>query len=397
MGDAMRERLAAIALCLLIPLGSLTPPPAVAAPSTASAVPTSSPALLPAAKKQTVRSGAVRMKPGVTYLVRLNSKKYRAVKLTRKCSTTEAYCNLSLFIGGKKVSTGVDTDDSVAVFGLLSVSSTTALVYRTAVGVDCADVGAVYRYTGKKLAKVAALAPELDKGCTLVRDATPFSAGSGRFTLRLKVVDWLDDDVTYAWNITYAYANKKASLAKVITWDSSNTSRTGAAANAYGKYCPGYVPGNTTDVYTQQFDHAAWGRVVFVACENRVSVSEPVTSNYGTGKGVAAVVDAAGRVKWSSAPGTVQYTWEAASPATDASGNIFVKYNPGRYDGYQVFRPTANGMTGLADFYYAELIGPGSTGYYQIRQYDNDCNPSCAQGTTTSKLYSWNGAEYVAK
>ena len=47
------------------------------------------------------------------------------------------------------------------------------------------------------------------------------------------------------------------------------------------------------------------------------------------------------------------------------------------------------------DFYYAELSDPDSAGRYRIRKYTNDCEPSCAGGTTTSRLYSWNGTSYV--
>jgi hypothetical protein len=97
------------------------------------------------------------------------------------------------------------------------------------------------------------------------------------------------------------------------------------------------------------------------------------------------------------------------SPATDATGNAFVTYNPGRYDGVLVLVPTADGFadigwdstasnpgyTGRLAIYYAELVGPGSNGEYTIRQSNNDCTPSCAEGTVTNQDLHWDGSDYV--
>lgn len=101
------------------------------------------------------------------------------------------------------------------------------------------------------------------------------------------------------------------------------------------------------------------------------------------------------------------------SPASDATGNTFVTYNPGRYDGVLVLVPTSDGFAdigwdemstasnpsywGRLAFYYAELIGPGADGQYSIRQSSNDCDPSCADGTTTYEDLRWNGTDYVAQ
>ncbi len=97
------------------------------------------------------------------------------------------------------------------------------------------------------------------------------------------------------------------------------------------------------------------------------------------------------------------------SPATDATGNTFVTYNPGRYDGVLVLVPTPDGFEdiGWSDasgdthyrgrfaIYYAELVGPGPNGQYTIRQSTNDCTPSCAEGTVTHRDLHWNGTDYV--
>lgn len=97
-----------------------------------------------------------------------------------------------------------------------------------------------------------------------------------------------------------------------------------------------------------------------------------------------------------------------ANPPVDATGNVFVVYNPGRYDGVLVLVPDANGFQdigwtnpsihyqgGRLAYYYSSLQGPGSDGRYTIRQSDNSCAPSCAEGTVNSKILQWNGNEYV--
>lgn len=98
--------------------------------------------------------------------------------------------------------------------------------------------------------------------------------------------------------------------------------------------------------------------------------------------------------------------FEFADPATDATGNTFVTYNPGRYNGVIVLVPTDSGFAdigresetslgGRYDFYYAGLDGPHSNGQYTIVQSSNDCEPDCAGGTITSEELAWNGGDYV--
>jgi hypothetical protein len=97
------------------------------------------------------------------------------------------------------------------------------------------------------------------------------------------------------------------------------------------------------------------------------------------------------------------------SPATDATGNTFVTYNPGRYDGVIVLVPDADGFEdigwddesgnthymGRRAIYYADLVGPGQNGEYTIRKSSNDCRPSCAEGAITDQDLHWNGSDYV--
>lgn len=97
------------------------------------------------------------------------------------------------------------------------------------------------------------------------------------------------------------------------------------------------------------------------------------------------------------------------SPATDATDNTFITYNPGRYDGVIVLIPDVDGFedigwddqsgdthySGRRAYYYAELAGPGGNGEYTIRQSHNDCTPSCAEGTVTTQDLHWDGSDYV--
>jgi hypothetical protein len=98
-----------------------------------------------------------------------------------------------------------------------------------------------------------------------------------------------------------------------------------------------------------------------------------------------------------------------ANPATDATGNTFVLYNPGRYDGVLALIPDSGGFedigwddltteqhfSGKHAYYYAQLLGPGTDGEYTIRRSHNDCTPDCASGTVTTQDLHWNGSDYV--
>ena len=91
--------------------------------------------------------------------------------------------------------------------------------------------------------------------------------------------------------------------------------------------------------------------------------------------------------------------------ALDKSGNVFLDYNPGRYNGVIVLRPVAGGFANFRTlptpgdfngrFYFAELSDADSDGTYEIISSSNDCTPSCAEGTTTSTVWRWNGHDYV--
>lgn len=175
-------------------------------------------------------------------------------------------------------------------------------------------------------------------------------------------------------------------------------SANGAAACESGTVISGSV----------EFTHPGWGRSTFMTCE-------PETFPGAAG---AAVIDSDGVVRWRHRIDDMFFEYRVASPGTDASGNLFVIYNPGRYDGVSVMRPTTDSIEIRYGFevygdtwtggvprsdplslggYHAELIGPGQDGLYQIEQFHNDCTPGCANGTTTSRVYAWNGSDYAPR
>lgn len=153
--------------------------------------------------------------------------------------------------------------------------------------------------------------------------------------------------------------------------------------------CPSIVTG-TTDV-----QHPQLGTV-------RVFLLASGTSG---SKGCVVSVTGTGTVLPPIEIGVYDKSLTFYSPASDRTGNTFVKYNPGRYDGVLVLVPTPTGFAdpefstsdyiGRLAYYYAEAKGPGADGRYVIEQSNNDCMPSCAGGTITKRTLKWNGHDYV--
>lgn len=127
--------------------------------------------------------------------------------------------------------------------------------------------------------------------------------------------------------------------------------------------------------------------------------------------GCVAAVTGSGRAL---APVEVDVNWSMedplrfAAPATDSTKNLFVVYNPGRYDGVLVLVPTADGFAdigwrspdehysgGRFAFYYARPVGPGKDGEYAIVHYIKGCDPSCAEGATAKVTLRWDGHDYL--
>jgi hypothetical protein len=127
------------------------------------------------------------------------------------------------------------------------------------------------------------------------------------------------------------------------------------------------------------------------------------------GHGCIAAVAADGKVLPSIPVDVYDTSLAFADPATDATGNTFITYNPGRYDGVLVLVPTAAGFEdigwddqsygtqydGKRAYYNAKLDGLGPDRTYAIRTSHNDCEPSCADGTTTEQVLHWTGTDYV--
>jgi serine/threonine protein kinase, bacterial len=169
---------------------------------------------------------------------------------------------------------------------------------------------------------------------------------------------------------------------------------------------PAYPPTNSgcqgTVTAHHDIDHKTLGAVRIFLMLN----TTPGTDS----EGCIAAVTAAGAVL-PAIPLDARETFGFANPATDSTGNTFITYNPGRYDGVLVLIPNAGGFEdigwdntggstqhyyGRHAYYYAQLVGPGPDGRYTIRQSGNDCTPSCAGGTTTTKDLHWSGSDYVS-
>ena len=129
-------------------------------------------------------------------------------------------------------------------------------------------------------------------------------------------------------------------------------------------------------------------------------------ARYPSEKGCIAAV-ASSKTVLPAIPVAANQKFGFADPATDATGNTFVTYNNGRYDGVLVLIPDAEGFENIGwedagqhyygkhAYYYAEVVGPGADGEYTIRQSHNDCTPDCATGTITTQDLHWNGNDYV--
>ncbi len=146
------------------------------------------------------------------------------------------------------------------------------------------------------------------------------------------------------------------------------------------------------------FTHPTWGRVTLV-----VAMSD---DGMGTRVSDLIVFNDQHRVVWRK---DYQSGWDegsVANPAMDSTGNLFVNFNPGRYNGVIILRPVPGGFkdfatlpdtdSGYAErFYSARLVYDSATNTYTVRSEINDCTPSCADGTIHVTLYHFNGQDYV--
>ncbi|WP_344513801.1 hypothetical protein [Dactylosporangium maewongense] len=148
------------------------------------------------------------------------------------------------------------------------------------------------------------------------------------------------------------------------------------------------------------FLHPTWGVVTLV-----VALS-PTGGAGGYGSSDLIAFDAQRKVVWRK---DYDRQWESvafADPGMDATGNVFINFNPGRLNGVIILRPVAGGLKDFATlpdaesgyqerFYSARLVMDTAKGTYTVRSELNDCEPSCAEGTIHTTTYRYNGTDYV--
>jgi hypothetical protein len=151
--------------------------------------------------------------------------------------------------------------------------------------------------------------------------------------------------------------------------------------------------------------HPAWGETTLVTTR---SADPDHPDSY------IKAIDDKGRVRWSSnvagyealAPAGVEpnQTEPAVDSPQDATGNVFINYNPGRYNGVIVLRPTAADFENFgslpasgdyaAPWYGADVVDRNHDGVFEIEETVY-CHPECTARGDTIVTYSWNGRGYV--
>lgn len=123
--------------------------------------------------------------------------------------------------------------------------------------------------------------------------------------------------------------------------------------------------------------------------------------------GIVLVADDGSIDWWGADAGRLLYGYHVL--AQDSTGNIFIAYNPGRYNGVQVLIPSRGfggysftadqaatyAPTYAAGFYSAEAEDSDGDGEYEIHESINTCDPMCASGNYVDATYTWDGEWYV--
>lgn len=190
-------------------------------------------------------------------------------------------------------------------------------------------------------------------------------------------------------------------------WDRLSVGMVICALAAAG--CTGAGPGSDVpgvETGRVRFDHPTWGPSLLVTSfrSNRPEEDHP-------GIGYVTVFSVGGDVVWQYSTGGPDpaelgnwYEMALHRPARDDTGRIFIDWNPGRYNGVTALLPVPGGFADhgtlpesgdyRSRFYYAEVDNPDGDGSFEIQHFANDCDPSCAEGTTTSALWEWTGDGY---
>lgn len=138
---------------------------------------------------------------------------------------------------------------------------------------------------------------------------------------------------------------------------------------------------------TLSFNHPTWGPVKLETYSEK-----PLPSTARSGYRVVSQSD--GRVLFDKPIDDMLYNL-SIEPRT-ADGFIFITYNPGRYNGVIVLRPTKDGFEDFGTDSYPDNYGGrfynakvefGSSPAFTIIRTVNDCNPSCASGTLTDTKF----------
>ena len=149
------------------------------------------------------------------------------------------------------------------------------------------------------------------------------------------------------------------------------------------------------------FVHPAWGPSVLVTTHTLDRRYESNDINR------IVVIDNRRQLRWQYPLGVGASDTLAPWPgrARDRAGHLFVKYNPGRYDGVIVLEPTRDGFEDFGSlpqvdgyegrFYYAEVLDGDGDGTAEIVATTNDCEPYCAAGSITSTPLRWTGSDYT--
>ena len=143
------------------------------------------------------------------------------------------------------------------------------------------------------------------------------------------------------------------------------------------------------------FKHPSWGLSTLVTTQ--------LADKAG---GWLYAVDGFQNVRWARQTGGGSEELAPHTPSVDKLGHLFVNYNPGRYNGVIVLKPTATGFDDFESmppvddydgrFYSAEAVDVDDDGQLEIVVESNDCNPSCAGGTVTAQTFGWDGNDYAA-
>ncbi len=144
------------------------------------------------------------------------------------------------------------------------------------------------------------------------------------------------------------------------------------------------------------FEHPSYGHSVLITT---------MPTEVGASEAFIAVIGPDGNVRWRHRAGA-WYRLAPAAPAIDGTGHLFINYDPGRYNGVIILRPSAQGFDTFDTlpppgeyaqrFYSASLVDTDGDGRYEVDSALNDCDPDCAGGTVHHTIYRWTGKGYVA-